>query len=63
MESCDKCFGLCMLIVGIVFILARLYTTWDIWVVIGVILIVKGILITVKIACPHCQVKPAAKKK
>jgi hypothetical protein len=33
-----------MLIVGLVFILARLYTTWDIWVVIGVLMIIKALM-------------------
>jgi len=45
MESCCKnMWAWKMLIVGLVFILARLYTTWDIWVVIGVLMIIKALM-------------------
>jgi len=49
------------LILGIVLILVRLYTAWDIWVVIGTILIIKAILLFIMPAC-RCGVKPKKKK-
>ena len=39
-----QCIAAKMLVIGIVLILVRLYTQWDIWVVIGAILVIKGIL-------------------
>jgi len=32
------------LIVGIILIAVRLYTTWDIWIVVGAIMILKAIM-------------------
>ncbi len=52
--------GVCMLIVGIVLILVRLYTGWDIWVVIGAILVIKALLI---LLIPGCCEAPTTKKK
>ena len=39
------------LLIGIVIILARLYTQWDIWIVLGVILIVKAVMMLVHPDC------------
>ena len=33
-----------LLVIGLVLILIRLYTNWDIWVVIGALLIIKAII-------------------
>ena len=49
-----------LLIVGIVLVLVRLYTAWDIWVVIGTILIIKAILLFIM---PTCCCSAKTKKK
>ncbi|MFH0868520.1 MAG: hypothetical protein V1831_04355 [Candidatus Woesearchaeota archaeon] len=61
-EDHCKCWAWKLIVIGAVLVLARLYTTWDMWVLVGVILIIKGIL---KLAKPTCcnEAKPAAKKK
>ncbi|MBT3297672.1 hypothetical protein HN385_02015 [archaeon] len=53
MESCEpKCVAMKMLIIGVILILVRLFTSWDIWVVLGAILVLKGILLLIKPMCP-----------
>ena len=49
-----------LLVLGIVLVLVRLYTEWDIWVVLGVIVIIKAILMFIIPMC-LCQVKPKKK--
>jgi len=62
MEDCTpKCWAMKLLVLGIVLILVRIYTAWDIWVVLGVILIIKGFLVMIMPKC-CCQVKPKFKK-
>jgi len=50
------------LVTTIFLILARLYTTWDIWVVIGALLIIKAVLIFA-IPHPHKDSNDPKKKK
>ncbi len=58
MEQCKpQCMASKVLVVGILLILVRMYTVWDIWVVIGALLIVKGLWL---FAMPVC---PCTKKK
>jgi len=40
-----KGIALKMLILGIILILVRLYTAWDIWIVLGVLAIIKAIML------------------
>jgi hypothetical protein len=45
MEECcsHKVWGWKLLVLGLVIILVRLCTAWDIWVVLGVIVAIKGL--------------------
>jgi len=62
MEGCTpRCWATKLLVIGIVLILVRYYTLWDIWVVIGAILIIKGLLVLIMPNC-YCQVKPKSKR-
>jgi uncharacterized protein YjeT (DUF2065 family) len=64
MEHTPKCIGMKMLVLGIVLILVRLYTTWDIWVVLGVLAVIKGLILLLmpNCCCDKKQCKPEKKK-
>lgn len=49
MEHCcnPKLMALKLVILGLVLILVRLYTAWDIWIVLGVIVILKALMILI----------------
>ncbi|MBT4135915.1 hypothetical protein HOE51_03515 [archaeon] len=57
--------GICMLIVGLVIVLSIQFTEWNIWLVIGGLLIIKGILMMVMPPKSECcePMKPAKGKK
>ncbi|MBU0457535.1 MAG: hypothetical protein ABH824_06090 [Nanoarchaeota archaeon] len=48
-------------VLGVVLILVRLYTVWDIWIVIGALILIKALLLLV-MSCYPCT-KDAKKKK
>lgn len=52
---CSKCCAGKYIIIGLVVVLNQLYFGWDIWVVLGVLLILKGLLKWAKPVCPHCE--------
>lgn len=43
-ENMHKHMACKLLIVGIVLILVRLYTSWDMWIVIGALLVIKSLI-------------------
>jgi hypothetical protein len=59
-ECIPQCIAVKLLIIGIVLILVRMYTTWDIWVVIGTILIIKALMMFIM---PTCMCATKKKKK
>jgi hypothetical protein len=55
---CDckpQCMAIKLLVFGLVIVLARLFTEWDIWIVVGVLLIIKAIVMFVMSLCPCCK--------
>lgn len=54
MDDCctPGCKGIKLLVLGIVLILVRLYTAWDIWMVVGVLLILKALMLFIMPVCP-----------
>ena len=59
-EHTPQCKACMLIVLGIILVLVRLYTAWDIWLVIGAILIVKGII---KLIMPNCYCQTKASKK
>ncbi|MBS3079148.1 hypothetical protein J4218_03435 [Candidatus Pacearchaeota archaeon] len=67
MDECctPKCKAVKFLVLGLILILVTLYTPWNIWVVLGVLLIIKAIIM---FFMPNCachgknQEKPARKR-
>lgn len=60
-EHCTpRCMAAKLLVLGIIIILVRKFTSWDIWIVIGALLVVKALVMC---AMPACCQKKAGKKK
>lgn len=60
MEDCctPGCKAMKMIVLGIVLILIRWLTNWDIWIVLGVIAILLGIKVLIWPVCPcHANLK------
>ena len=57
MEECcsGKTWALKWLILGIILIVVRIYTSWDIWVVLGVLLVIKALILIIMPMC--CKTK------
>lgn len=59
---CGKCHGAKWIVLGIILILVRwYYPLWDIWVVLGVLILLKGIMKLAMPSCSHCR--PSMMKK
>ncbi|MFH1182318.1 MAG: hypothetical protein V1702_05135 [Candidatus Woesearchaeota archaeon] len=61
MHHSHQCIACKLLVLGIVLILVRLYTSWDMWVVIGTLAVIKGILLFMMPVCP-CGTKAKGRK-
>ena len=59
----SKIMAVKMLVLGIVVILVRMFTAWDIWIVLGVLAVIKAIMLFVMPGSCCCDEKPAVKKK
>jgi len=60
MEHSTQCMGGKMLLLGIILVLVRIFTSWDIWIVIGVLLIIKALIV---LLLPMCACQKKAQKK
>lgn len=53
MEDCQpQCMAIKLIVLGVILILVRLYTSWDMWLVVGAILIIKAIMLFIMPVCP-----------
>ena len=60
--ACAKCWAAKYIIIGLILIANQYWFKWDIWVVLGALLILKGLLKWAKPACPHCEAPAKGKK-
>ena len=61
---CGKCWGAKWIVVGLVLVLVRwFYPLWDIWLGIGVLVLLKGVMKLAMPMCGHCQPSPMQKGK
>ncbi len=61
-DCTPQCKGAKLLIVGLILILVTLFTTWNIWLVIGAMLVIKALLLFIMPVCP-CRGKAKKSKK
>ena len=59
---CGKCHAAKWIVFGIILIANQLYLKWDIWVVLGVLVVLKGIMKLAMPACSHCMPSTGMKK-
>jgi len=59
---CAKCWSAKFIVIGLILIANQLWIKWDIWVVIGSLLVLKGIIKFVKPMCGHCEPEKKMKK-
>lgn len=65
MEGCctAKCKATKLLIMGILLILVRVYfPNWDLFRIIGILLIIKAVVVFFMPACPWCKPKAGRKR-
>lgn len=61
--ACAKCWGAKFIVIGAILVANQYWLKWDIWVVIGVLLILKGVMKLSMPTCPHCAGSAPAKGK
>jgi len=59
---CAKCHGAKWVVFGLILIVNQLYLKFDIWVVLGVLIVLKGIMKLAMPSCSHCQPSMTMKK-
>ena len=59
---CGKCWGAKFIVIGLILIANQWWFMWDIWVVIGALLVLKGVMKLAMPTCGHCSA-PASEKK
>ncbi|MDP2749205.1 MAG: hypothetical protein Q8O89_00040 [Nanoarchaeota archaeon] len=64
MEECctPQCKAMKLLIAGLILILVTVYTTWNIWIVIGAMMVIKAIIMFAMPNCP-CHGKDKKSKR
>lgn len=61
---CGKCWSLKYILVGLIFILVTLFTELNIWIVIGILLVIKGVVkLAMPNGCGHCRTESTPSKK
>ena len=62
MENCctPRCIAMKLLVAGLILVLVRNYTNWDMWIVVGALLIIKAVILFIM---PNCCCNTKAKKK
>ena len=59
---CGKCWATKYIVVGLILVANQLWLKWDIWVVIGALLVLKGIIkLAMPGGCGHCKEMPMKK--
>ena len=59
---CGKCRAAKFIVLGLILVANQWWFKWDIWVVIGVLLIIKGLMKLAMPSCGHCKSEAPAKK-
>jgi len=59
--KCNK-HGIIMLVAGLILILNQVFFMWDIWIVIGAMAIIKGVIVMLMPGHECCNADDAAKK-
>ncbi len=60
---CAKCAAGKWIAFGLILIINQIYLMWDVWAVIGILFVLKGLLKMLKPMCQHCESMPMKKAK